>query len=175
VAVLVEGISVILRVDVLRERFPGGWEAFRAAVPNETMCADNEIVRVGFMMPADAEAYVNGLTEYDIRYVVDGKARDLVVADQLHGPMRPCDWAEFGQVKLDGDPKKRVAACRKVGSEEREVVMPLGWKFESSLSASYIYAPTSHTDRSLRFLRHENGVDVYLNELTGEEVFAGRT
>jgi hypothetical protein len=27
----------------------------------------------------------------------------------------------------------------------------------------------------LRFLRREGGLDVYFNELTGEEVFVGRT
>jgi hypothetical protein len=30
-------------------------------------------------------------------------------------------------------------------------------------------------DKSLKFLRHENGVDVYLNKLTDEEVYSSRT
>jgi len=27
----------------------------------------------------------------------------------------------------------------------------------------------------MKFLRHENGLDVYLNQLTGKEVYMGRT
>ena len=33
----------------------------------------------------------------------------------------------------------------------------------------------AHVDKSLTFLRHENGLDVYLNAVTGTEVFVGRT
>ncbi len=174
-AVLVEGISVIIRVDALDERFPGGWEAFRVSAPNRTLCADGQLVRVGFMSPADAEAFVRALGKHDISYVFEGKARDLVVVDQMRGPMVACDWIEFGHVSLDGNPDRRVAACRRVGSSSKQVVMPEGWSFETSLSGSYGFVPTEHADRSLRFLRHEDGLDVYLNELTGEEVFVGRT
>jgi hypothetical protein len=171
----VEAISVIVRTDVLHEKFPGGWVAFRTGVPNRTLCSDDEIARVGFMTPADAEAYANDLSAYDIRYVVNGMARDLVVVDQLRGPMVVCDWIEFGHINLHGDPNRRVAACRKKGSQVKQVILPPDWKFESSLTATYGFVPTKHVDCSLRFLRQQDGLDVYLNELTGEEVFLGRT
>ncbi len=174
-AVLVEGISVIIRADALDGRFPGGWKAFRESAPNQTFCADGELVRVGFMSPADVEAFVRALSKHDISYVFEGKARDLVVVDQMRGPMVACDWIEFGHVSLDGNPDRRVAACQRVGSSSRQVVMPEGWSFETSLSTSYGLVPTEHADGSLRFLRHEDGIDVYLNELTGKEVFVGRT
>jgi hypothetical protein len=174
-AVLVEGISVIIRADALDERFPGGWEAFRASAPNRTLCADGELVRVGFMSPPDVEAFVCTLSNHDIRYAIEGKARDLVVVDQMGGAMIACDWMEFGHVNLDGNSNRRVAACRRVGSDSRQVVMPEGWSFETSLSASYGFVPIDHIDRSLRLLRHENGVDVYVNDLTGKEVFVGGT
>ncbi len=48
-AVLVEGLSVIIRADCL-QNFET-WDAFKEIVPNETMCADGELVRVGFMSP----------------------------------------------------------------------------------------------------------------------------
>ena len=35
--------------------------------------------------------------------------------------------------------------------------------------------PSEHVDRSLIFLRNDEGVDVYMNTLTGEEVYVGRT
>ena len=53
-AVLVEGISAIVRADRL-EGFET-WEAFKEIVPNGTLCADGELVRVGFMSPDEASA-----------------------------------------------------------------------------------------------------------------------
>jgi hypothetical protein len=174
-AVLVEAISIVIIADRIHDRFPGGWEEFRASVPNQTLCADNELVRVGFMVPADVEAYVASLSPHNIRYLIDGKARDLVVVDQLRGPMAACEWIEFGHVLLGEGTKVRVAACRKVGSTSMQVVAPPAWAFESSLSSSYGFVPNEHADKSLKFLRHERGLDVYLNEVTGKEVFVGRS
>jgi len=56
-----------------------------------------------------------------------------------------------------------------------QVVSPPGWAFESSLSRSFGFVPSEHADKSLTYLRHENGLDVYLNSVTGEEVYIGRT
>ena len=56
-AVLVEGISVIVRRDAIESKYDGGWDTFVDNVPNATLCADDEIARVGFMGPADVEAF----------------------------------------------------------------------------------------------------------------------
>ena len=56
-----------------------------------------------------------------------------------------------------------------------DVVTPPGWEYDKSLSSSYGFVPNEHIEKGLKFLRHENGLDVYLNPLTGEEVFVGRT
>ena len=45
-AVLIEAISVVVRADALLTKFAGGWDAFKARVPNQTLCADNDIARV---------------------------------------------------------------------------------------------------------------------------------
>jgi hypothetical protein len=52
---------------------------------------------------------------------------------------------------------------------------PDWWKYEGSLSHTFAFAPAELVDKSLKFLRHENGVDVYLNKLTDEEVYSSRT
>ncbi len=173
-AVLVEGISVIVRMTSIHERFPGGWEAFRARSPNQTLCGDGEIARLGFMSPADAEAFVRSLEQYGIVYRVQGKARDVVVVDQVAGPMVACDWIEFGNVNLGPDGTQRVAACRQSQSTITTLATPESWAFENSLSASFGFVPDGQLSKSLRFLRHEDGLDVYLNELTGAEVYIGR-
>jgi hypothetical protein len=172
-AVLVEALSVIVRVKAILEKFTGGIDAFYGIVPNKTMCADNELVRVGFMSPDDVSAFVGKLHTGGLTFELDGQAADIVVADQLHGFTRPCGWAEFGRINLDNDSHKRVAACRLVGSQER-LFTPEDWKFDGSMSHTYNFVPNAHAPK-LKFLRRENGIDVYLNPLTGEEMFIGRS
>jgi hypothetical protein len=174
-AVLVEAISVIVRADALLRAFDGDWEKFKRTVPNATLCADGELVRVSFMSPEDAERYVAGLGTHGLKYLDQGKGRDLVVVDQLRGPAAVCEWIEFGHLNLDGDPRKRVAACRLVGSSQTVLMPPDGWTFEGSLSQSFGFVPTGHVEKSLTFIRRENGLDVYRNEMTGKLVYIGRT
>jgi len=108
-----------------------------------------------------------------LQYLSDGGAAvDLVVVDQQHGPTTPCNWIEFGFVTVDGH---RLASCRLKGSTSRQLMTPDGWQFERSLSKTFGFVPTGEDDKNLRFLRQENGLDVYWNELTGKEVYVGRT
>jgi hypothetical protein len=173
-AVLVEAISVIVRIDAIHEKYPGGWENFREAVPNRTLCADGEVARVGFMTPPDAEAFVDDLEKSGLQYLEGGKSVDIVVVDQMMGPVCPCGWAQFGQAHL-GDGGNRITVCRMVGSELQQVVLPEGWRYEGSLSRQFTLVPAENLGESMRFLRRHGGVDVYLDLETGEEVYAGRT
>lgn len=173
-AVLIEAISVVMRADALLRRFGGDWEAFKRSVPNGTLCADGELVRVGFMHPADVREYVRMLEPRGLRYLEGGKAQDIVVVDQRSGPLTACDWVEFGHVNLGNDPDRRVAACRLVGSTIDTVATPDGWTFASSLSKSFRFHPGEDPPPSLRLLRHENGVDVYWDDKQGKEVFIAR-
>jgi hypothetical protein len=174
-AVLVEGISVIIRRKAIEEKFPGGWEAFVDDVPNDTLCADDELARVGFMSPDDVKAYIRHLEEFGFRYLEQGRAADLVVGDQLQGPAAPCDWGQFGHVTVGQDPRQRVAACRAAGSTVNMLIHPDWWQYEGSLSQTLGFVPDDHPDNGLRFLRRENNVDVYHNSLTGKKVYIGRT
>ena len=173
-AVLIEAISVVIKADAVLSAFSGDWEAFKKIVPNETLCADNEIIRVGFMAPDDVQAFIEKLESYGLRFLRDGKALDIAVADQQRGFSTECSWAEFGHVNI-GHGKQRVAACRLVGSTLNQTVTPPGWEYENSLSASFAFVPTEHAEKGMKYLRHENGLDVYLNPITGEEVYVGRT
>jgi hypothetical protein len=149
-AVLIEAISVVVRADALIRNFPSGWDGFKSHVPNQTLCADNEIVRVGFMSPQDVESFIKLLTRSGLTYLQDGQAVNVAVADQLHGLAAPCSWLEFGHVNLGGNPKQRVAACRLTGSRYLQVVTPPDWKFEGSLSHTYGFVPSAHVDKSLK-------------------------
>lgn len=170
-AVLIEGISVVVRASAL-DRYPGDWTAFKAAVPNRTLCADGELIRIGFMHPADVQAYVSELEQLGLRYLVDGSAQDLVVADQLRGFAVPCDWAECGH--MDVSQGQQVAACRLKDSSVKELVTPEGWTWENSLSASSGFVATD-ADGSLTKRGESSGVEEYDSPLTDKPVYVGRT
>jgi hypothetical protein len=170
-AVLVEGISVVLLTDAIRAAYARDWTRFVAEVPNATLCVDGELARVGFMVPDAVRNYVQQLEKRGLRYLENGVARDMVVVDQQRGLMAPCDWIEFGHVNMEGDRHKRVAACQRKGSDNKQVVCPEGWTFEQSLSSTFGFIPTGKLDRSLEFLRRDNGLSVYRDRMTGKEVF----
>lgn len=171
-AVLIEAISVVINNRDLRgEKFRDG-EHFKSIVPNNTLCSDNELMRVGFMSPDDVQAFIAILEQYGLVYLENGNAKDIVVVDQNHDFAVPCDWAEFGSVVLDGN---RVAVCRIKNSEENILYTPEGWTYKDSLSNQHGFIPTEKKDERLLYLRTDGNVDVYLDAHTGEEVYVGRT
>jgi len=172
--VLIEAISIVIRAEVINKLYPGGWEGFRDDCPNKTLCADNELIRVGFMTPTDAQQFVNNLAEYGIEYVRDGKAIDLVVVDQQKGFLMSCDWGEYGHVDWQKDSNKKIAACRRVDSKSDQIVTPINWSYEESLSKEFKFVESGHVPEHMDFLRHEGNMDVYRDLKTGKEVFVGR-
>jgi hypothetical protein len=125
------------------------------------------------MTPQDVQAFVTQLQQSGLVFLRDGNPMDLAVVDQRQGPMRPCNWLEFGHVNID--PVNKVAACRLTGSQTMELATPNGWRYEGSLSASHGFVPNEDVPHNLKFLRRENGVDVYLDKTSGKEVYVGRT
>ena len=67
-AVLCEGISVIVRRDSIDQNFKGGWAGLLETVPNSTMCTDGELVRVGFLSPADVANYIHELEDLGLQF-----------------------------------------------------------------------------------------------------------
>ena len=91
-AVLVEGISVIVRKVRIDDTYPDRWEGFVSDCPNNTLCADSNIARVGFLDPDDVDSFCKQLETYGLVSQREGKAIDFVVADQLQGLTVDCDW-----------------------------------------------------------------------------------
>ena len=93
------------------------------------------------MAPVDVEAYVKHLGHYGFQYLTEGRAVDMVVADQLHGLAAKCDWCEYGHVDIGKDRSERVAACRSAGSTTNILIFPEGWEYEKSLSKHFFFVP----------------------------------
>ncbi len=169
VSVLVEGISVVVRVDTIEEKYPGGLEQYRRDCPNLTFCEDGKLTRIGFMTPADVGVQVRALEERSMVFKRDGKCVDVAVVDQREGPTVPCDWLHYAK------DDRGMAYCWLDGTEPGEVSVPEGWKWEESLSSQFTFVPTEEMPDRLIFVRSEGGVDVYRDRETGEEVYTGNT
>jgi hypothetical protein len=57
----------------------------------------------------------------------------------------------------------------------KQLATPARWKYEGSLSQTYGIIPEGTEKTGIRFLRHDNGVDVYFDSLAEKEIFIGRT
>ena len=146
-AVLIEGISVVIRAERLLRLFPGGWDAFQAFVPTLNLCADNELVRVGFRSNKDVEPFVAQLQSVGLEHLRDGAAIDMAVVDQTRGIAVPCDWLEYGHAEID-DKGTRIAVCSLVGSKVEGIFTPPDWKFKGSLSAMFGVEPKQPASRN---------------------------
>jgi hypothetical protein len=154
-AVLVEGISVIVRKDRIDLRFTGGWHAFLRLVPNRTLCHDGELARVGFMSPGEVEAFIGDLVAGGLEFLVDGSACDLAVVDQQRGPAINVSWLQFAHVGIGRDPARKIAACwlfENSGDQGYGIYMhgismsiakPEAWEYETSLSARFVFVETT--------------------------------
>ena len=174
-AILIEAISVVINKKRILEQY-SGWDAFVTDVPNRTMCFDNDIVRVGFMSPADVEVFVKHLETHGLKYVVDGKAVDIAVVDQLHGVLAKCDWLEYGTIHLQ-ESETMVSSCSFKGSDNSTLTLytPENWSYDKSLSKSRGFTYSDSIEKRLKFIRHENNLDVYYDNASGKEVYIGRT
>lgn len=173
-AVLIEALSVVIRLETIADKYPGGVDQYIKDCPNRTLCMDDEIARVGFMTGIDAFDFIGSLERFGFRFVVDDEYDEVVLVDQFRGIDMPCDWLEYGRLVIfEGD--LRIAICLIKGRPVDSVAFPAGWVYENSLSKLTIVldGPESHT--RLTYLRRENGFDCYLDALTGKEIFIERT
>lgn len=138
-AVLVEGISVVIRCKAIVASYIGGQSAFRRDLPNDTLCADGELAAVMFMTPADVEAYACVLEQRGLKYFDGEKALDFVVVDQHTGLRAPCDWVLFGRTNWNNFDGCTISVCELIPASASRVVVPANWTYENSLTANGVY------------------------------------
>ena len=143
--VLVEGVSVIIKLEAINRIIPDGWEGFRQYVPNFSWCKDDKLVRLGFLDGDEAKEFAKKLESLKLVYQGSAGAQDFVLVDQIYGVTTRCNWLEYGHVDINNDPKMKVAACRVAGAQYDTVVTPEGWKYENSLTAVHGLTPPSQS------------------------------
>jgi hypothetical protein len=182
-AVLVEGISVVIRRDAIAGKLDGGWQRFIGIVPNRTLCYDDFLARVGFMSPMDVENFCNHLVKMGLSLFENVHFADMAVVDQREGPTMPCDWLQFRHIEFMDPPMKIASAAfippDESGNQPEEggfrVSFPENWKYENSLSQEYQFTPLEEITARYQFLRHEKGIDVLLDRETGKVVYRAQT
>src|SRR3954451_2308966 len=168
--VLLEAISVVIRIDVIQSKIAGGWPAFLALVRNQTLCNDAHVARVGFMVPSDAEACVSRLERAGLLFQANHTAQDLTIVYEQTGPIVATPWIESG-LYVCGTSGPQVKGCRLLGDTSEKLVVPSSWPI-----GNMTFMTAADALSSLKFLRQQaDGVDAYLNTLTGQEVYIGRT
>ena len=143
-AVLAEGLSVVIKRSALDAKYPGGWDAFVAQITSDTFCHDDRLARLGFSSPPEVEAFINRIEALGLTYLDGDQAVDMVVVDQDSGFVASCDWAKFGHGNLGGDPKRRVAGCQGVNGANPQLITPEGWTFDGSVSQKFPIQTTRH-------------------------------
>jgi hypothetical protein len=126
------------------------------------------------MSPADVQAYVEELAAWGIRYLEDGEALDLVVVDQLRGPVARCAWAEFAIVTIGDEQRERISACRLRGDEGDQIYTPERWEYEGSLSQQFLFVPLG-AEHSLEKIGEVDGMDVMRSALNDKPMYVART
>ncbi|MFN8548526.1 MAG: hypothetical protein U0527_11355 [Candidatus Eisenbacteria bacterium] len=111
------------------------------------------------------DAVLAVLEEHGFLVAEEERFQDLAVVDQVLGLSLPCDWLEFDSAP--GEP----AFCWLRGEPRGALVVPVNWRYEHSLSRRFGRASSAPTDERYCWLRSEEGVEVYRDSETGQEVF----
>ena len=91
-AILIEGVTVVVPVVSLHTRFPGGLSAFEQQAPNATYRSDGIVAGISFMVLADAWVFVRTLVGHGFVDPSATRSSDVAVVDQQAGFLAPCDW-----------------------------------------------------------------------------------
>ena len=170
-SVLIEAISVVVKKGAIEERFPGGPSSFAENAPNQTCCDDGSLIRVGFMAPQDAQDFVGQLEACGLVYLQNGRPQDIVVVDQIRGPMVECEWVRLARIQNDDG--GIVVACLIDDESPERVAVPTGWKFVGSLSQRHTFVASDEIDDRLESVSSDSGVSAFRDRETGEKVFMG--
>ncbi len=159
-SVLVEALTVTVKNQTIESLVKGGVPAFQECVPNATFRTDRFLSAVSFLEPQSTGNFVDDLQQVGMTFVEDGVAQDIVVLDQHRGPTAQCDWLGFDKTE------EGFSIAWLVGHPQGVMAVYDNWEPNNDLSFR-----EGHIEETMKFLREENGLDIYLDLETGQECF----
>lgn len=157
--------AVIVPVQVLERKWPGGEAAYRAAAPNQTYRCDGHLAAIDFMSSGDVEFWIEGtLKPAGLRFPMHGLERDVVVADAVEGPTTPCEWLEFTRQPKWSEARLKCAS-------ETGLTGPRHWSPEDEPETKYLDPETS--GRRMQFIDAEPHLATFEDEETGQRHYLG--
>lgn len=159
-SILVEAITVAFRNATADRHIQGGVHAVKTIAPNSTFRTDGLVSAISFMDPESTGNFVDTLLNVGMEFVEDGVAQDIVVLDQHRGPTAQCDWIGFNQ-NADGN-----SIAWLVGHPQGDMAVYDNWFPHNDLMFR-----DGQVEETMKFLREEDGLDVYLDLETGQECF----
>ena len=174
-SVLIEAHSVVVRIKTVAEKYPGGVEQYIKDCPNKTLCMDKDIICICFMNGNDGKNFIISLEKLGFRCVTDGELDEIAVVDQFEGCTLPCDWLEFSNSVTGEERPMRISACKLKGAPVEFVSYPDSWDYEKSVSKHTWLIDLVDGNTCATFIKRDGNVEIYRDNLTGEEVYCYRT
>lgn len=162
-AIHIEGITVIVRLKSLMSH-GADVERFRNELGNKTFAFDGLLARGALMSPVDVEDLVARLESWGLVYEINGEAKDIAVADQVHGLAIPATWLELFEATLPS--RESILCARSTDDSSREIVFPAGWTYKKSLYSDLHFVPLSEESRILP-LNRGHGIDTVVDLASG--------
>ena len=153
-AVLIEGISVVVRWDAIDRAFRGGRSAFLTTLPNKTYCGATTSRASGSWPRRTYRprrlSRVTGSSSSR-----NGELWTSPWSTRCAARRSRAGWLEFGRV-VYGESGGEVGACwlrkgprraegARVSTAPMTIATPAGWRYEGSLSARHVFVPTGET------------------------------
>jgi len=132
-SVLIEANNIVVRIETIEEKYPGGVDQYIEDCPNRSMCMDDEIIRIGFLTLRETEQFVRYLESLGFRCVTNGQFDEIAALDQFEGFCYPCDWLDFTNT-AGAEHMQRISACKIKGASPAVLSVPQDWEYETSIS-----------------------------------------
>jgi tetratricopeptide (TPR) repeat protein len=174
-AILIEGVSVVITTSDLDTHFPGGSAAFAAQVPNSTYCSDGVLARVSFMVVDDARLFVGALAN---RFNNTWKAtpQNIAVIDATQGFLTKCDWLKADLKTIPNAEGKLIAVTVAwLGDGDPSTFSaPAGWQLRSMVTLSQADLEQNYEVVKVEETSSGGAVTTYRHRETGKTWYVGR-
>lgn len=165
-AVIVEGLSILLRCRSVTQQYKGGLQAFMISMQEGRLCADSELVAIGLDSSEQVDSCILQLTRKGLR-----EGADMVVADQIYGLSTPCDWLTLQRIYWNQLPGQPIMVAMVSNSQFEGVATPEHWEYAQSLSKKVRYLDGTALPQQVTYIRTENGMDVLRENASGDMLY----